>query len=421
MTDRERAFLLLQRVELFGSQSSALLARESNFVRELARGVLRWRSRLDYIVSQLSDRPLSRIDQRALQILRLSLYELIFMESAPYALVNEAVELTRKHASRARGFVNALLRAATRTDLRNLLPKRAAERPAVELAHPGWLLDRWAAQFGADRAARIAAANQQRSRPDLLVNTRALSLREAEALLTRKGVPFTRSPLVPRVLRLDGSSTVLREETQAGLFHPMDEGSALIASLVSPHAPRVLDAAGAPGGKSLLMAIMGHQVITADRSVARLITARKLLARFGVSAHAVLAADAARPPFHRRFDAVLLDAPCSGTGTIRKHPEIKWRLEENCFAEFSEIQRTLLSGVLELADQECIYSTCSLEREENDEVVRDVLSKNQSFQLADLSERLLAEARRWVSSGVLRLTPESGADGFTAFLLRRKI
>lgn len=420
MTDRERAFLLLQRVELFGSHSSALLSRESNFVRELARGVLRWRSRLDYIVSQLSDRPLSKIDQRALQILRMSLYELVFMQSAPYALVNEAVELTRRHSSRARGFVNAILRTATRTDLRSLLPQGSAERAAIELAHPQWLLARWAAQFGADRAMRIAAANQERSRPDLLVNTGAISLREAAALLARNRISFTSSPLVPRLLRLDGSSAALREETQAGLFHPMDEGSALVASLISPGARRVLDAAGAPGGKSLLMAITGHHVLTSDRSVARLITARRLFARFGISAQPIVAADAARPPFLRRFDAVLLDAPCSGTGTIRKHPEIKWRLDANCFAEFAGVQRTLLSGVLEFADQECIYATCSLEREENDEVVDDVLSRNQSFQLGDLNERLPADARRWVSSGVLRLTPESGADGFTAFLLRRK-
>jgi len=120
--------------------------------------------------------------------------------------------------------------------------------------------------------------------------------------------------------------------------------------------------------------------------------------------------DARRPPFKRRFDTVLLDAPCSATGTIRKNPELKWRLREGDLHEFAKLQREMLESAIALAKKYVVYSTCSLEPEENDEIVA-------GYERADVADFVNAEVRRWVDGGVLRLTPESGADGFTAFVL----
>lgn len=414
MKDREVAFRLLQRIERQGEFAAPLLAGQSGSVRETVLGVLRWRSRLDEIIAHLANRPARKIDQRVLQILRSAIYELMFMSSPGYAVVNDAVSLAARQANRSRGFVNAVLRKAAQSDL----GKVPSAHRADELAHPRWLLEKWTRFFGEERALAIARANQQPSRADLLINTSEISISEAERILRDRGLASSPSELVSNVLRLHGSSVGLRDGIEAGLFHPMDEGSALVASLIGRDSRIVLDAAAAPGGKSLVLGLAGHGVVAGDISASRLRLVQRAVRRMGQS-HRIVAGDATRPPYRQRFDAVLLDAPCSGTGTIRKNPEIKWRLDPNCFQQFAAKQRELLAALLPLTERELIYSTCSLEPEENDEVISTILSERSDFERVDPSDLLGPAARLWVTNGVLRLTPESGADGFTAFLLRR--
>jgi 16S rRNA (cytosine967-C5)-methyltransferase len=133
----------------------------------------------------------------------------------------------------------------------------------------------------------------------------------------------------------------------------------------------------------------------------------------------LVVSDGRRPPFRRRFETVLVDAPCSATGTIRKNPELKWRLAERELEEFATLQKELLASALELADEFVIYSTCSLEPEENDEVIDAVLGTSSDFERVDATDLAPEGVQGWIDEGVLRLTPESGADGFTAFVLRR--
>ena len=154
------------------------------------------------------------------------------------------------------------------------------------------------------------------------------------------------------------------------------------------------------------------RVVSNDISISRL---RPLI---GKSA-SIVVSDGRRPPFARPFRVVLLDAPCSATGTIRKNPEIKWRLREADLASFASLQRELLASALDLAAESVVYSTCSLEPEENDAVVDDVLRARSDFVRGDVAALVSANVGRWVENGVLRLTPEAGTDGFTAHLLRR--
>jgi 16S rRNA (cytosine967-C5)-methyltransferase len=339
---------------------------------------LRWRSKLDFWIEQLSGRALKKLDPLVVDALRLGLYQLAFTEAAPYAAVSETVDLTPK---RAKGFVNAVLRRATREPLPE--PSDAATR----WAHPQWLFARWARNYGADAAERIARANQELSQPDVL------------ALGSAAPPGGVASTLVPGMYRLEGSTA----ELDRNAFHPMDEGSAVIASIARACGGDVLDFAAAPGGKSIYMRAHGARVVANDISIARLRT----LARS--EGHCVVS-DGRKPSFRRSFEVVLLDAPCSATGTLRKSPEIKWRLEEQDLAEFAALQRELLEQARALATRFVVYSTCSLEPEENDAVVA-------GFARADITSFVPEGARRWVADGVLRLTPDSGADGFTAFVL----
>jgi 16S rRNA (cytosine967-C5)-methyltransferase len=311
------------------------------------------------------------------------------MNVPPHAAVSETVDLAARHAKRARGFVNAIMRKASTG-----LPE--PEDAPARFAHPHWLLARWSKQYGEERALTIAAANQELSYPDVLV------------LDGEPPAGAEPSALVEGMFRLKGSSADL----DRARFYPMDEGSAVIAAIAAAAGEEVLDLAAAPGGKSIFMRRLGRRVVSNDVAVTRLLP----LVRRGVP---VVVSDGRQPAFRGRFQTVLLDAPCSATGTIRKNPELKWRLGEKDLPAFVSLQRALLASALTLAESAVVYSTCSLEPEENDEVVGAVLEAQRAFEREDIAPHVPPGARRWVDGGVLRLTPESGADGFTAFLLRR--
>jgi 16S rRNA (cytosine967-C5)-methyltransferase len=376
--ERQRALQLLRRIERESAYASLLLHNDSGFVRTLVLGVLRWRSRLDFVIDAFAK---GSIEPEIRDILRIGALQLLFMHVAPHAAVSETVALV---PLRARGFVNAILRKIS----------KSAPEPsdvATRTAHPQWLIDRWSKTFGAERAAKIAGANQDLSFPDVLTDAPP-----ADA---------TQSSLVPGMWNLTGSSAEVE-----GIV--LDEGSAVIAGIAAAIGSDVLDLAAAPGGKSQVMRARGAGVVSNDISIARL---RPLIG----TTSSIIVSDGRHPPFARQFEVVLLDAPCSATGTIRKNPEIKWRLQEADLASFAALQRELLASALDLAAKSVIYATCSLEREENDDVVDAVIRGRGDFVRGDIADVVNPNVARWVENGVLRLTPEAGTDGFTAHWLRR--
>jgi 16S rRNA (cytosine967-C5)-methyltransferase len=374
--DRQRALQLLRRIERESAYASLLLTNDSGFVRTLVLGVLRWRSRLDFVIDAFAK---GTIEPEIRDILRLGALQLLFMHVAPHAAVGETVQLA---PLRARGFVNAILRRIS----------KGAPEPddlATRTAHPQWLIDRWTRMYGAARVAKIAEANQELSFPDVMTDSPP-----ADAIA---------SELVSGMWKLTGSSADIDGVA-------LDEGSGVIADIAAAAGDDVLDLAAAPGGKSLVMRARGARVVSNDISITRL---RPLIGR----SNALVVSDGRQPPFARPFRVVLLDAPCSATGTIRKNPELKWRLAESDLASFASLQRELLASALDLASETVIYSTCSLEPEENDAVVDDVLRTREDFVRGDVATLVNANVGKWVEGGVLRLTPESGTDGFTAHVL----
>lgn len=439
-TAREIAFHILSRVQQTHSYAANLLAsyrwdgvslRERRLTYELVLGVLRWQRQLDYFIEKYAKRPVESLDLPVVIALRLGLYQLRFLERVPdYAAVDTAVELVRSSgAPRAAGLVNAVLRRATRSrrDRPGADLDDEFERLSVEYSHPRWLVEKWIADFGRPEALSLMRANNATPVPVLRINRLRAPEQETLAALAREGIEVEPSDFVPGAYRVKAGTLSLTSPLVVGGFvYFQDEGSQLVAHLVSPQpGMRVLDVCAAPGSKTThLAALMNNRgvIVAGDLHLGRLRALCRLTERLGVEMAAALVLDGTRPlPFvpRARFDRVLVDAPCSGTGTLRRNPEIKWWLERAHLAGLSQKQRALLGEASRwVVDRGMlIYSTCSLEREENEEVVEQFLRDHADFGLVrpEMDKDLTEAGRGWI-----RLFPHRhGTDGFFVAVMKK--
>jgi 16S rRNA (cytosine967-C5)-methyltransferase len=435
-TSREIAFDILWRVYRTRSQAAALLAsyrwggvspKERRLAYELVLGVLRWQRQLDYFIEKYARRAVESLDLRVVIALRLGLYQVRFLERVPdHAAVDTSVELVRTSgAARAARLVNAVLRRATRSredrpgaDIRDEL-----ERLSVELSHPRWLVEKWIADFGRSEAEDLMRANNVSPPVVLRINALKASEKEVLAALEREGVEVEPCALAPGAYRVKAGTLAMTSPVVGrGQIYLQDEGSQLVAHLVSPQpGMRVLDVCAAPGSKTMhLAALMNNcgMIVAGDIRLQRLRALCRVKERLGAEIVSAVALDGTvRLPFlsTTRFDRVLLDAPCSGTGTLRRNPEIKWRLQQGHLARLSQKQRALLQEAARWVAPEglLIYSTCSLEREENEDVIGPFLTDHADFQLVPAG--ITGGERGWV-----RLFPHRQAtDGFFVAVMKK--
>jgi 16S rRNA (cytosine967-C5)-methyltransferase len=330
--------------DLLRSRSAGLDPRDASLASEIVFGSLRYRAQLDYLVEQFSGRTVRRLDPEVLTALRMGVYQVRYLERVPsHAAVGESVELVKRAGKRsAAGLVNAVLRKVHRD------PVPWSDR-TTGLSHPAWLLDRWDRQYGPETAERIARAHLQP--PETYVHIAGSP--PADVVLEPTEVPGCY-----RVLK--GDPTGLRIQ---------DIGSQAIVPLLDLQPGQVLlDLCAAPGGKTALAIETGVQAIACDLRPTR-------LAQMEAIGCARVALDATVPlPFSRRFDRILVDAPCSGTGTLARNPDIMLRLQSADVPELHRRQVLLLRNALErlAPGGRLVYSTCSLEREENEAVVEEV-------------------------------------------------
>jgi 16S rRNA (cytosine967-C5)-methyltransferase len=408
---RLAAFRILQQVET-GAFSSVLLAAEEPRLQpldralchELVLGVLRWQLFLDRVVEHFSKRRVESLDTAVRIALRLGLYQLRFLTRVPAsAAVNESVSLVRAaRLSSATAFVNAVLRSAIREAEYDPAANVSdpLEKIAVQTSHPAWLIERWAHSFGIEEAEAFARANN--TVPPVAFRVVHLRAKEVDVLakLEAAGATLESSTIVKGAWRVSGATSLLRELSAAGEIYLQDEASQLVADVMEVfNGEHVLDLCAAPGGKTTLMADRagGYAcIVAADRSVTRMETIVATSELHGFENIWPVLLDATQPlPFSRgSFDRVLVDAPCSGTGTLRGNPEIRWRLAPGDFERFPAQQKCILSRAVEVLEPggRLVYSTCSVEREENEEVIKD------------LDLRILKTIRTWPH--------RDGTDGF---------
>jgi 16S rRNA (cytosine967-C5)-methyltransferase len=442
---RRAAYEILQRIEGEHCHADTLIDRELSvgelrgpdrgLLTELVFGVLRRRETLDYIINQFSIQKTARLERAVLVLLRLGLYQSFFLDRIPVsAAVNETVNLAKAFAPRASGFINAVLRQADRERNSISWPDKtgkAVEYLSVYYSQPKWLVEDWIRQMGADEAEALAESMSEV--PPLTFRTNTLRTTR-EKLLDRLGEESVR----PEICKFspDGINVLSHlnpaslPSFREGLFTVQDESSQLASILLAPKpGDSVLDACAAPGGKSTHMAqLMGNRgsVLACDAHSRKLRLIADTAQRLGISIIETCTLDAAGSPdalAAKVFDRVLVDAPCSGLGVLRRNPEGKWRKTGADVLRLASLQKTILGNLADRLKSGAVllYSTCSTSIEENEEVIDDFLTARSDFVIEDLRGLFPDLLPLFTDRGFFRSWPHRhGMDGFFAARLRRK-
>ena len=408
----------------FTGEAAALEPRDRALAMALAYGTVQRRATLDHVAAQLTDRRLERLDPPVLAVLRLGLYELLYLGgAAEHAAVNESVELAKQARPHAAGLVNAVLRRAAREGPAILegLNDESPQAAAVLHSVPGWLASKWWDELGADEARALLRVVNDPAESALRIN----SIRAGVGGVARVGdlpgavaevaaalpIPSRPAPDLPEGLVLDGPFDVQGSELWAsGRVQPQSRASMLVSRILAPlPGDRVLDLCAAPGGKTTHLAALMEdrgEVVAVERHPGRASALERTGARLGASCVRVEVGDAARPRTDGPFDKILVDPPCSGLGTLQSRPDLRWRARPEVIGELAALQAGILAAAAQVLAPggALVYSVCTISRAEGDQVIDAFLREHPDF----------SDERR------LQLLPHrDGTDGFFIARLRR--
>jgi 16S rRNA (cytosine967-C5)-methyltransferase len=405
----------------FSEAAGPLRTRDRKWAQEASYGAVRLRGRLDYLLDLHLSKGILSLSPRVLDLLRLGAYQILFMDGVPaYAAISQTVDQVKEEMGGGGGrLANGVLRSMEREGGEEARFPDSQTEPLAHLSswgsHPEWLVERWLRRWGVEKVGALVAWNN--TPPPLYFRPLGLDMGTAAARLEAAG--WKNRPAghsVPCLLLEAGTNPAQLLRDFSGIIQ--DPGAALVTVYADPPpGTPVADLCAAPGGKTMALAVDGALVFAGDRSLSRIGMVRENLGRVGGRVE-LFVADARYPPL-ARAPFVLLDVPCSGTGTLRRHPDARWRLTLDMLSELVELQRKILESSLVLVPPggHLVYSTCTLEEEENEAQVADFLARNQDFRVEEtgaVSPGFLDDA------GCLRVLPQdSGFDGaFSARFVR---
>ncbi|MBM4278783.1 MAG: 16S rRNA (cytosine(967)-C(5))-methyltransferase RsmB [Deltaproteobacteria bacterium] len=409
---------------------------DRGFLTELTYGVLRWREKLDWSIRHLSKIPLEKIEPGTLNILRLGLYQIEFLTRTPAsAAVNESVELAKRHrGSGGGGFVNAILRSFLRKKGEISYPE-IDQDPALHLSvvhsHPLWLVRRWIEEVGIEDTLNVCVFNNRISPLTLRTNTLKMGREELIERIGEKGLKAIPASFAQEgILLEDPPPTSELPFLNDGFFTIQDEASQLVTSVLNPKSgEKILDGCASPGGKTTHIAQRMEnrgEVYALDLTKDKLALIEEMCRRLGIKIVKTLKGDATQfLPVSEgmTFDRVLADVPCSGFGTLRKNPDLKWRKGEEDIKRLSDLQLSILAHLSEYVKKGgvLVYSTCTVFHEENEGVVEKFLEGHPEFQLDRMAEILPKKCHALIKDGYLKtFPPKDGMDGFFIARLIKK-
>jgi 16S rRNA (cytosine967-C5)-methyltransferase len=400
--------------------------------------VLRWRLRLDWIIEQNSHFPLEKITPPILNILRLALYQIFFLDRVPdSAAVNEAVNQSKTHGGKhVVSFVNGILRGVCRKRDEITFPDANSD-PArylsVFYSYPIWLVKKWTRDWGIDFTEGLLSAGNRI--PDLNIRTNILRLGRHELIgrLEEEGMTAGATPYSPQGISVEGLRGRPDELSsfKEGLFQVQDQAAQITSHLLAPQpGENILDICAGLGGKSTHLAeLMGDRgrVVALDISHRRLISLGRNSLRLGIECIRNLVADASKSLsslFHFNFDKIMIDAPCSGFGVISRHPDGKWNRREADIDRLVLLQKGILGEAASIlrSGGKMLYVTCTISKEENEEVVKDCLKRHRDMSLVNMKENVPEWCLDLIDDlGFLRTFPHvHHMDGFFAALFRKR-
>jgi 16S rRNA (cytosine967-C5)-methyltransferase len=401
--------------------------RDRALAAELATGVQRWRAALDHVISHFAKRPIERLDREIVEILRLSAYQLLHLTRVPAsAVVDDAVNLAkRERKTSASGFVNAVLRAISRR--RDSLPlppppadmmdrQAALDYLSISLSHPRWLAARWYDRYGFEAVRSWMEFNNRPAPLTLRLNRLRMEREELLSKLHADDIETAPTRFAPDGLVVTSGHPLRGPGLDEGWFVVQDEASQLVALLAGDRpGPRVLDTCASPGGKTTAiasaMSVAGApgKMIACDVRDKRIELLRRTVIASGAANVLIVQADLLRPlPFSERFDCVIVDAPCSGLGTLRRDPDIRWRRREEDLAELAGAQLRMVehAGAMVAPGGRLVYATCSSEPDENDAVIARFVAGSPAFQIVAADRASAALTPEVLDSrGFLRTLP----------------
>ncbi len=443
-TARDVALEVINKANKQGSYANLLLprlleknhleAKDKALATQLAYGTLRNRGTLDWLVRQYTDND-KKINNKVMDILRMGAYQVYFLDRVPdSAAINEAVELSKKYfPKQVSDFINAILRKiSTNKDKVDFeqLKGNFDEYLSVKYSHPLWMTKMFIERFGRDEAEAICEANNKTPDINIRVNTIRISVEALENLLIKKGFKFKRSKLVDDSFILDhhGAIDNIFGYTE-GLFSVQDQSSTLVGRAVDPQPKEsLIDACAAPGGKAVHMASMMKNkgtIIAVDASSARLALLDALRKRLEIKNIIPLAVDARRLTMYvkRTVDKILVDAPCSGLGTLARRPDERWHKNEDVIYAMSQLQIEILDSVTSLVRKggNLIYSVCTITADETDDLVETFLSYHPEFEVEEITLPLPKGVNLRTKYGIQILPHHFNSDGmYVARFVKKK-
>lgn len=412
-------------------EKNELTVQDKNFMTELVYGTLQHEQLLNFYVTPFFN---GKVKAWVRILIQMTLYQMLFLDSVPeHAAISEAVKIAKKRGGQFNGkLVNAILREMTRTPLPSLdTIKDEAERLAVETSHPLWLIKLWSKQFGWEKTIQMARANNERVNVTIRVNGVRGTREELKQKLESEGITCEYGNLSQDALVILKGNVIKTKAFEQGWFYVQDESSMLVARALKPkHHSKVLDTCSAPGGKTTHVAELMRQTGTVyahDVYEHKIKLIEDNVKRLGLTNVVATLQDATT--LNERyesdsFDAVLVDAPCSGLGILRRHPEVKITKQPSDLDEIMMIQKKILNTVAPLVKVggTLVYSTCTVNRKENDKMVEQFLAQHPEYELdPTLVNRLPEVLHEQTKNGMVQLFPgDYQTDGFFIACLKRQ-